>query len=145
MIYNKICVVCEKVFQTNHPKIITCSPECSLENRRRKEKEYRDKNRVKKGKQLYHKVCSICGKKFDTYKFCQTICSSECRLEAERRRQAEYERRKREKQIEEERAEKEVQEEFDHRYDWLRKFDPIIKECIKTGMSYGRAVARKER
>lgn len=138
MSYTKQCVVCGKIFETNHPKIITCGKECSLENRKRKEKEYRQKTDAEKGKKLYNKICRICGKEFETTKSCQTICSSECRLKAERERQARYERRKREGLI----PQKKKEAYHDSRYDWLRKFDTIVKQAIKDGTSYGKVVAK---
>lgn len=150
MSFVKNCVVCGALFETNHPNIITCSPECSLENRHRKAKAYRLKTVEEKQKKIYNKVCRICGKSFQTFKACQVICSSECRLEAERQRQARYERKKREqragdeKEAEQELTAVEIQEEVDHRYDWLKKFSPILKDAMENGCSYGKIVANQK-
>ena len=137
MSFIKQCVVCGKTFETNHPKTITCSKECSEANRRAKEKLYRQNTRKKKNKK-YKKSCSVCGNLFVTTKACQTICSPECRLKAERERQARYEKRRREGLI----PQKEKEVYHDPRYDWLRKFDSIVKQALKDGTSYGKVVAK---
>lgn len=146
MSYIKQCVICGNEFETINPRIITCSKECSEENRRRKEKEYRSRSKESKVKLLYHKVCPVCKKEFDTYKYVQEICSPECRAIAERERQARYDARKKAhpenyKQFENKLLAK---EEIDHKYDWLKKFDSIVKEALKNGTSYGKIVAKNK-
>ena len=65
-----VCPICGKVFETPHPRKISCSPHCArilcYQNRL--------KNHPKKDKS-----CVICGKKFESSYPCKICCSDSCK------------------------------------------------------------------
>ena len=84
----RICVICGKEFETIYPFKKCCSDKCSLENKRRRSKDYFYKNISAKPKlepkvKAETEICRNCGKKFKpergTAQFCCRACYNEYR------------------------------------------------------------------
>lgn len=76
----KICDICGKTFETTR-KTYLCSPECKLEHRRAKNREYARTARAKKmkaPKEKTTKTCVVCGKEFIPKSNNQRFCSQQC-------------------------------------------------------------------
>lgn len=95
MKHKKKCVVCGREFETNYPHKVTCSAECSNENRHKESLAYFAKKAAAKPPMI--KKCLWCGKEFETrdgrLKCCSHACSkahseNEYRRELARKRLA---------------------------------------------------------
>lgn len=76
--FTKICVICGKEFVTKRQAVITCSTECSRQNRNKRAAASHRKKR-----NFFDKTCVSCGKSFSTSYPQQVACSLECRLKHE--------------------------------------------------------------
>lgn len=75
----KQCVVCGKMFETNFPHIITCSPACSKVNHNRRRKELAKEKLNNPTTDSTPIKCQHCGKEFAKWRGNQKFCSEECR------------------------------------------------------------------
>jgi len=79
MKYSKACVVCSTGFSTNSTRKTTCSKECSLENKRLKNKEKLHKKLAER-KETRKINCEFCGEEFYARTSVQTACTKkECK------------------------------------------------------------------
>lgn len=80
----KICVICGAEFTPAKSNQVTCSPECSKENNRRKglerKRKARDIQRAVReiNPSGFHRKCVVCGKEFTTYAVNKVTCSLGC-------------------------------------------------------------------
>ena len=82
MVYEKVCAICGKEFETKTANAKYCSAECKKVADKRWKEEHREEQNAKR-RGLYLATCPVCGKRFTKTGNFKTYCSTECRREGE--------------------------------------------------------------